>query len=277
MHQKILKNILDKLSSCAKENSPEPSTEQTSWDLLTRLEENFIALERAKKEHEAASTVHNRAKILYDSFSESRENFLNQLFDKISDRFTELYRMINGVDESDFDAVMTTNSSGVDLKVDFYGKGMYPPHALHSEGHQDTMGICLYLALSEQITQGYINLTILDDVMTAVDANHRREISRLLANHFNECQILITTHDPIWAEQLQKNRVVKRKNMYKLSNWTLDRGPNFKQSIDNWEQIRNDITADDIPAAAAKLRRTSEEYFSNVCESLQAETNIKMT
>jgi len=137
------------------------------------------------------------------------------------------------------------------------------------------MGFCLYLALSEEVTHGYINLTVLDDVMTSVDADHRREISRVLANQFKDSQILITTHDQVWAEQLQKNGVVKRKNMYKLSNWTLKEGPQFKQSEDPWKQIRGNIDSEDIPAAAAKLRRTSEEYFSNVCESLQVETKHK--
>ena len=63
--------------------------------------------------------------------------------------------------------------------------------------------------------------------------------------------------------------------MYKLSNWTLKEGPQFKQSEDPWKQIRGNIDSEDIPAAAAKLRRTSEEYFSNVCESLQVETKHK--
>ncbi|MCE7699839.1 MAG: chromosome segregation protein SMC, partial [Methanobacterium paludis] len=270
-----MNNLLERLSAIAKENSPETTPEQTSWDLLTRLEENLKSMENAEKDLKAANYVYTRAKVLYETFSEEREKVLDQLFEKIKDRFVELYRMIHHVDESDFDASLTTQRSGVAFNVDFYGKGMNPPHALHSEGHQDSMGICLYLALSEQITQGYINLTVLDDVMTAVDTDHRREISRVLANQFNDRQIFITTHDHVWAEQLQKHGVVKRKNMYKLSNWTLDAGPQLKQPGDAWKRIRNYIDSDDISAAAAKLRRTSEEYFSNVCESLQVETKHK--
>jgi DNA repair exonuclease SbcCD ATPase subunit len=270
-----LNNLLEKLSSIAKENSPETTPEQTSWDLLTRLEVNLKSMENAEKDLKAANYVYNRAKVLYETFSEEREKVLDQLFEETKDRFVELYRMIHHVDESDFDASLTTHGSGVAFNVNFYGKGMNPPHALHSEGHQDSMGICLYLALSEQITQGYINLTVLDDVMTAVDTDHRREISRVLANEFNDHQIFITTHDHIWAEQLQKNGVVKRKNMYKLSNWTLDAGPRFKQPDDVWKHIRDYTDSGEIPAAAAELRRTSEEYFSSVCEFLKVATTHK--
>jgi len=272
---KDLDNLLERLSDIAKEKSPETTPEQTSWDLLTRLEENLKALEDAEKELKSAEYAHDRAEKLYKTFSKERENVLNELYNKIKDRFVELYRTIHHVDENDFNAILETKRSGVDLQVDFHGKSMNPPHALHSEGHQDSMGFCLYLALSEEVTHGYINLTVLDDVMTSVDADHRREISRVLANQFKDSQILITTHDQVWAEQLQKNGVVKRKNMYKLSNWTLKEGPQFKQSEDPWKQIRGNIDSEDIPAAAAKLRRTSEEYFSNVCESLQVETKHK--
>ena len=57
----------------------------------------------------------------------------------------------------------------LNLEVGFYGRGTFPPHAFHSEGHQDSMGLCLYLALAERLTEGLIDLIILDDVVMSVD------------------------------------------------------------------------------------------------------------
>jgi hypothetical protein len=33
-------------------------------------------------------------------------------------------------------------------------------HALHSEGHQDSMGICLYLVLAERLNRGLLALVL---------------------------------------------------------------------------------------------------------------------
>ena len=51
-------------------------------------------------------------------------------------------------DEPDFSAELKPEEAALNLEVDFYGRGKYPPNAMHSEGHQDSMGICLWLALS---------------------------------------------------------------------------------------------------------------------------------
>lgn len=279
-HEKVISlcapsNILEqltKISALANEKSPEITPEQESWDALSNLEGYLKSLEKSQKELEFANYSFNRSNELYKTYFSTREKILNQLFDKIKNRFIELYQELHGGDERDFEAILSSKRTGVDLKVDFHGRGMHPPHALHSEGHQDSMGICLYLALSEEITHGFINLIILDDVMTTIDSPHRKEISHLLAKSFKDRQILITTHDQIWANQLQKENVVSRRNMYKLSNWTLKDGPRLNKLKDSWQQIRDLVSHDEVPAAAAMLRRFSEEYFSGVCESLQVKT-----
>ena len=137
------------------------------------------------------------------------------------------------------------------------------------------MGICLYLALAERLIQGFIDLIILDDVMMSVDAPHRREICNLLANFFKGRQFFITTHDQTWARQLQSEGVIQSRNRIEFSNWTIEDGPSLNILGDIWDIIEEDLTRNDIPAAAAKLRRGSEEYFSQVCASLHAPVRFK--
>jgi DNA repair exonuclease SbcCD ATPase subunit len=269
---KNLKSQIDELSLIVKEKSLETTTEQASWDLLTTLESDLKSFEKSQKDLKLAIYAHRRSEELYNSFFTAREKVLNELYDEITDRFVEIYKELHSIDEGNFDAKLSSKKKGVNLLVDFYGRGMYPPHAVHSEGHQDSMGICLYLALSEKITHGKIDLIILDDVMTTVDAPHRREISHLIANSFKDRQFLITTHDPIWAKQLQIEGVVSKKNMFKLTKWTIEAGPQLNEHVDSFEDIRKFIDDENVPAAAATLRRSSEEYFSSVCEYLRVET-----
>ncbi|HHY00830.1 MAG TPA: chromosome segregation protein SMC, partial [Methanothermobacter sp.] len=216
----------------------EPSPEQTAWDKLNRLEENLKYYEENLIQHEKAKNALQNAEILHDAFIKSRDQVLDSLYAEVRDRFVELYRQLHGADEADFDADLVSEGAGVDFKVKFHGEGKHPPHALHSEGHQDSMGICLYLALAERLTQGYIDLIILDDVMMSVDAPHRRQICHLLADFFKGKQFFITTHDQTWARQLQSEGVIKSKNRVELSNWTIQDGPRINYMGDIWGPIK---------------------------------------
>ena len=270
-----LQVVLDNIYSSACENFKEPSEEQTAWDNLTRLEENLKNYEKSINDCKKSFESYEKGEILLNTFLESKNSILNNLFAEIKDRFVELYKQIHGIDEREFDALLISEGAGVDFKVDFHGRGVNSPNALHSEGHQDTMGICLYLALAERLIQGFIDLIILDDVMMSVDAPHRREICNLLANFFKGRQFFITTHNQTWARQLQSEGVIQSRNRIEFSNWTIEDGPSLNILGDIWDIIEEDLTRNDIPAAAAKLRRGSEEYFSQVCASLHAPVRFK--
>jgi DNA repair exonuclease SbcCD ATPase subunit len=270
-----LEVVLDNIYSSACENFKEPSEEQTAWDNLTRLEENLKNYEKSIIDCKKSFESYEKGEILLSTFLESKNLILNNLFAEIKDRFVELYKEIHGIDETEFDALLISEGVGVDFKVDFHGRGVNSPNALHSEGHQDTMGICLYLALAERLIQGFIDLIILDDVMMSVDAPHRREICKLLANFFKGRQFFITTHDQTWARQLQSEGVIQSRNRIEFSNWTIEDGPSLNILGDIWDVIDVDLGGNDIPAAAAKLRRGSEEYFSQVCASLHAPVRFK--
>lgn len=268
--------VLTRVESAVKAIHPKVTPEQTAWDTLTRLEENLKALEKAETIFHHAELSYQRASVLLDSFQKARDGVLRKLYDDVRDRFVELYRQLHGADEANFVAKLEPEGAGIDFEVDFYGRGTHPPHALHSEGHQDSMGLCLYLALAEQLTEGLINLVILDDVMMSVDADHRREVCHLLATCFPDRQFLITTHDKTWANQLKYEGVVNSRRIIEFFNWNIDTGPQTNCEVDMWSQIEADLQKNDVPSAAAKLRRGSEAFFGMVCDYLKAQVTYNL-
>lgn len=264
-----LEEVGNRIFTVATERYQTTSPEQTAWDNLNRLVEHLEYYEENLTKREEALYALRNAEALHEAFIESRDQVLNDLYTDIKDLFVELYRQLHGSDEGDFDAILTSGGAGVDFKVTFHGEGTHhPPHALHSEGHQDSMGICLYLALAERLTKGYIDLIILDDVMMSVDAPHRRQICHLLADFFKGKQFFITTHDQTWARQLRLEGVVTSKGVVELYDWQIETGPRVNSQSDMWDAIEKDLRRNDVPAAAHKLRRGSEEYFRSVCNSL---------
>ncbi|MBU4535821.1 MAG: AAA family ATPase [Euryarchaeota archaeon] len=268
-------NLLGDLLKIVRANAPDVTLEQLAWDNLTRLEEILNNYYKFKTICDSSFKSYNKAQILLDTFLKSRDSIIGDLFSQIEERFMELYRELHGSDESAFKAQLKPQGGGVEFYVDFHGRGIHPPHALHSEGHQDSMGICLYLALAERLTEGYIDLIILDDVMMSVDAPHRREICRLLASFFKGRQFFITTHDQTWARQLKQEGVVSSSGMMELYNWSIENGPYINTTQDMWEKIEEDLSKNDVNSAAFKLRRGSEEFFRTTCNLLESKVTFK--
>ena len=272
-------NIVERLNcirAIVKGKSPQMTPEQVAWDSLTRLEENLRAFEQALNKLEIADMSYKRAVILLDSFEKARDSVLGTLYEEVKDRFVELYKELHGSDEKGFTANIEPDGAALNFEVDFYGRGTHSPHALHSEGHQDSMGICLYLALSERLSEGLIDLVILDDVVMSVDVDHRRDLCRVLASSFPNRQFLITTHDKTWANQLKSEGVIGPQGVVELYNWNIDTGPQVSYQVDLWERIEEDMQRNDIPSAAARLRRGLEQYFGMVCDALQVPVRYKL-
>ena len=252
--------------------------EQSAWDNLTRLEEHLKPYHKRKNSVESILRSFNKAESLHHSFLYARDKILKELYEKIKNRFIDLYKKIHDPDEKKFTAKLEPEKAGLDFVVDFHGKGTHPPHALHSEGHQDSMGICLFLALAEEINENLINFIILDDVIMSVDSDHRKAICKTLNTCFPNWQFFITTHDKTWTNQLNSEGVVRSKDIIEFYNWNIDTGPLFMDfKTDIWVLIYENLSEGNIPNAAFQLRRGLEQFFGIVCDSLQAPVTYKLS
>jgi hypothetical protein len=175
---------------------------------------------------------------------------------------------LHGTDENNFSAKLEPDGAGLTFEVDFFGKGSNSPQALHSEGHQDSMGICLYLALTEKLNRRMVNFVVLDDVVMSVDVDHRKEICGLLSECFPDKQFIITTHDKTWAQQLKSEKIVSSKQLIEFHNWDLNSGPQTNLDEIVWDSISNKLAKDNIHDAASELRRELEAFFSEACNNL---------
>jgi len=240
-----------------------------AWQALNAANELFIKIEALKRKLPIIKLATEKAVFLLETYDNSQATVLNELFTSISDRFTEFYKEMHNDDESDFSAVLNNDGAAVNMSVDFYGQGQFPPMAFHSEGHQDSMGIALYFALMEKLTTSESGLVVLDDVVMSVDIEHRKNFCRLIKKFFPERQFIITTHDTVWAKNLVNEGVVERKNSIQFLHWTVMEGPAMVVGQDVWNTSR--AKADiDLHGASAFFRREMECFFENVCDKLHA-------
>jgi len=263
------------LESTLKKVGEHLSKSQIAWDTLTKMEDKWKRYKEELNKKEMAELFRNRAKALLRHFEETRDSVLESIYDAIKDNFNEYYTTIHSEDEKAFSSRIKHEGAELIFEVDFYGRGLFPPHALHSEGHQDSMGVCLFFALNKYLTQDTIKLIILDDVVMSIDRSHRRGFCSLLKKCFPGRQFIITTHDAAWAKQLKTEGVVKLKDMIHFVYWNIETGPIFELEKDLWDRIEEDLKKNDVPSAAHKLRYNAECYFEHTCDFLNARVPYK--
>lgn len=262
----LIQKQLEILRPLIDENS---KTKSDAWQALNAAYESHKKIGELNKKMPTIKLAAEKATFLLETYDNSQAIVMNELFASISDRFTEFYKTMHIDDEKDFSAILNNNGAAVNLSVDFYGQGQFPPMAFHSEGHQDSMGIALFFALMEKLTTSESGLVVLDDVVMSVDIEHRKNFCKLLKTFFPERQFIITTHDTVWAKNLVNEGVVDRKNSIEFLYWNVTEGPITVVGKNVWDTSRIKATTD-LHGASAFLRREMECFFENICDKLHA-------
>lgn len=267
---------LSRLRATMRETLPDASAEQQAWDMLTRVEERLKIVEEASTNLSHISTWYHRAEAVQQAYESAQNEVLSHLYESVADDFKSLYSCLHEDERASFKAVLGPTGAGLDFKVDFYGRGLHAPHALHSEAHQDSMGLCLFLALNRRLAAHRLDLVMLDDVVMSVDAEHRRSVARLLKEFFTDRQLLITTHDRTWARQLRVEGIIPENGQVELQKWSIALGPLVSSGGDIWDRIYGSLDNEDVNTAAFMLRRHLEEFYSQACEQLKASIVCKL-
>lgn len=250
---------------------PDQTATESARSFLSVAQDRWAQVRQVRATATKATAAHKAATAVYEKYNAVADAALTTLYKTVEEDFSNYYRQINSDDESSFKAGLSPTAGKLDLEVDFYGLGMFPPMAYHSEGHQDGMGVCLYLALIRQLLKSDFRLAVLDDVVTSVDANHRRQFCKLLKDVFPDVQFIMTTHDEVWARQMQSSGLIARRSLARFHGWTVDGGPLYGQGGDFWTHIAADLSKDDVPGAAHKLRRNLESSLADIAAGIQGQ------
>ncbi|MGD0818560.1 MAG: AAA family ATPase [Methanomassiliicoccales archaeon] len=259
-----------------------PSTEENE-----RLK-TLIAMERIRSAKNSvlqleseASTIEkklNYADKIHETFSEVRKRNLQNLFDDIIVDVGRFYKALHPEDDiCDIKlSIIPERRGSAELTVTCFAKGNEDPRAYLSEGHLDSLGLCIFLAFIKRLDLK-CPLVALDDVVTTVDSGHRERICELLYSEFGDAQIVITTHDGVWFEQLlsyQRASNVPSTNLEIIS-WTPKGGPIIRSKKSCWETIQDKISDGDRCGAGNEGRRYLEIVLEELCLMVKANVQFK--
>jgi recombinational DNA repair ATPase RecF len=262
---KMLKALTEKI-----EAKPDQSKTLDAQTFLTTAQIRLGDYREAMRASKAADIASRCAKEAYDTYCTVLEDELNALYEEVQKDFSTFYRAINEDDESTFTARFTPSEGSLGLDVNFYERGLFPPGAYHSEGHQDGMGVCLYLALMKRLFGDRFTFALLDDVVMSVDAGHRYQFCKLLKTQFPDTQFIITTHDRLWAEQMKSAGLITGKTSVVFYSWTIDTGPLVESNDEIWDEIATALGRGKVEAAALALRHHLEYVSRHLADELGA-------
>jgi hypothetical protein len=252
------------------ESKPDQTATLDAQTFLTTAQLRLGDYREAMRKNKAAEIASASVKSAYEAYCSVLEDELNTLYDEVEKDFSAFYRAINEEDESTFAAKLTPTEGSLALDVNFYDRGLFPPAAYHSEGHQDGMGVCLYLALMKRLFGEQFTFSLLDDVVMSVDAGHRYQFCKLLRTYFPNTQFIITTHDRLWAEQMKSAGVISGKTSIAFHSWTIDTGPLVESNLEIWDEIAAALKKGKVEVAAAALRHHLEFVSRHLADQVGA-------
>ncbi|ARQ13726.1 RecF/RecN/SMC domain-containing protein (plasmid) [Rhizobium etli] len=254
---------------------PEPTKQDAARDFLVLAQERLEHYRTARLKLAAGKLRADRATKVFNTYGAQTTAALERIYKDVETAFASYYRKINEDDEDTFTAKLMPSIGKLGFDVDFYGRGHFPPGAYHSEGHQDGMGLCLYLALMNHLLGANFTFAVLDDVLMSVDAGHRRQVCTLLKTMFPNTQFIFTTHDEIWLRHMKSEGLIKGRNFAHFRTWTVDFGPTEWDDRDVWAELEGHLAKNDVRAAAAVLRHYLEHFAKEACDRLRASVEFR--
>jgi recombinational DNA repair ATPase RecF len=254
---------------------PEPTKQDAAREWLTVAQERLEVWRETMRKQKTAKEQAERTRKVFDIYVTTSDTVLKGIYSDVETDFTALYAFVNRNDEDKFKAKLIPSMGKLGFDVDFYGRGFFPPGAYHSEGHQDGMGLCLYLALMRHLQGDMFTFAVLDDVLMSVDAGHRREVCTLLKREFPNTQFIMTTHDPIWLRHMKTEGLTGARAAVQFRSWNVDDGPTRWDERDVWTEIADYLKSNDVRAAAGLLRHYLEYSSGELCHRLRAPVEFR--
>jgi energy-coupling factor transporter ATP-binding protein EcfA2 len=248
----------------------EGGSRQGRLAMLAALLQQVRAFREAQKDLTAAKKAYDLADRIYDAYQDRQKEQLEETLKSISQRVASLYSALHPDEDLGGIVVEPWTAKGLELAVDFHGSHQKPPHGVLSESHLNSLAIALFLAMAQTFNQR-LRFLVLDDVINSFDLAHRGQLAELLAEKFDDWQLIVLTHDRQFFEHLARR--APRWKRLEITSWSYDEGPRTSRYAASGilGEARERLSENDVNGAATKARRALEELLQEVCEALQAE------
>jgi len=230
---------------------------------LGQVEVEWGEWQKRRGESERVRRVRQQVERVRATLIEARRRRLEEIHRRIEglvNRYCE--RLHPGEGYGSVQLPMERSGKGVGLRTCFFEVENTHPLGFYSEGHLDSLGIVVFLAFIKEFN-GDLNLLVLDDVFTTVDRSHRQRVASLLFDEFAGYQMILTTHDRLWAEELLTTMRAAglQPVALNLRPWDVRRGVDWVEFVEErWNEYRERAETH-VQSAVADTGRDLEKFL----------------
>ena len=189
--------------------------------------------------------------------AEERKQFTDDILAGIAAEVARLYEAVHPGEELNKIRLELDPKKRASLEIGatFFGLNSRP-QAYFSDSHLDTLGLCVFLALSA-LDQPENTILILDDVLASVDEPHVNRLFEMLyseAGKFRHC--IITTHYRPWKEKFRWGWIKTGQCQFvELTRWTILEGLTLNRSVPDVQRLKQLLEKPSQPAACLRKSR----------------------
>ncbi len=187
-----------------KETQTEPPATRTMIDDLEFFRA-CLKLPRLEKLTDSVNKINILRSALEESHTHIREE-IRKITEKtlkdISQDISRIWSLIHPNQPiEDVHLSASEKDKAIDVCLKYHGIEQSDPRLTLSEGYRNSLGLSIFLALSNQgSTKG--NPILLDDIVSSLDREHRGMITQLLRTELKHRQVFLFTHDGEWFGEL---------------------------------------------------------------------------
>jgi hypothetical protein len=215
--------------------------------LFEKLSAKRTELRLLEKEEQRVAPHLKYVTFVYEAIRKARQDVAREILTQIRETVSAYYFAIHPREQPD----EATGAPSIDVqrhasgtafvRGEFSGQSVKDPQWVYSDGHLDTVGICIFLALRRFKGQQPDDpkLLVLDDIILSIDLGHARRLIELLKTEFSDHQLLILTHNGLFAYWCANLMPGLRK--FEIKGWTLEGGPRIGEYADAKEKLISTI------------------------------------
>lgn len=203
-----------------------------------------VALERHEANHAKHALLGRKTRAVEKSVGAARKDVAEEILESIASLVASYYERIHPPDQADevtgAPTIKVTRHGGGTAHVRglFNKQEIDDPRFVYSDGHLDTVGICIFLALRKSSNAGP-KLLVLDDVVLSIDLGHADRLVKVLRDDFKDHQVLLFSHNELFMRMCRA--LLSGAKDLAIVRWTLQCGPQIRGRIMHVDRLRKTL------------------------------------
>ena len=191
---------------------------------------------------------------------------INAIFQAISSQVQEYWSVIHPNEPIESIRLHCPEDKSIEIELKFYGMVQQTPRLTLSEGHKNSLGLCVFLALTR--LDGEDKPIIMDDIVSSLDREHRAALVDVFQDYFSDRQLILLTHDLEWFKELRERLPAGQYNFMRLKPWRSPaEGVRLMESKNEFADARA-LLEHDSNSAANRARAIMDHKLGVACERL---------